>query len=419
MKKIKIFLLLGIIVCLVNFSFAKDCGGDIACECGDTLTESRELSFRDNLKSCQSYALKVEVDNINLDCLNNKITGFTYFQNSGIIITSNNVTIENCDVSGFYNGVESLNSKFGNLINNNFSNNLASGIELKNVFNYRIFNNSLNANDWDGIFLINSSNNNISNNIIQYNTIDGIQIFGNSFNNYIAQNDLRYNFGHAIAPINCNNEIVDLSNIGGSGNPIKYIDNENRIKINDGKYSEIILCGVNKGILENIQIINGEEKSDGVLVVNSQNIVVRNSHFTNVRAGIYFYNTTSSEVYNNTVENSDFGLRFMKHSTHNDIYNNIIKSNNEIFLRVVDSFDNNFKSNQLGEEILDISYKDDFDLPLDVLYNNTEIVELSTSEFIEKKTFFNVFLIIFLVILGISIIVGFIYRFEILDFFKN
>lgn len=334
---INMFLKNGLIFCVLFISISSiyaqmygeehTCSDNTFCYCGNMLNSSKQISIFDDLNNCQYKGLQIfNQNNIELNCLGNTITSQT-FRDSGVVIeNSNNILLKHCDISKFNHGVEIRNSSDVIIENVTATQNHGAGIALFNSTNITIKSSELSNNSWDGIFLHNSSSNTIRNNTIQYNQIDGIQIFYNSFENIISNNDLRYNYGHAIAPIVCNNTI-DISNIGGDGRAILYREYEDSLIIDgSNQYSEIILCGIENFELTDIEIINSyKERGDGILLLHSTNGEIRNSLFKYVRTGVYVYNSSNLVIENSIFNESQYGVRFYGRS------NNIILSNNDFY----------------------------------------------------------------------------------------
>jgi parallel beta-helix repeat protein len=390
--------------------YAKECGYGIACECGDSLVESKELSLLDDIGYCYGSALKIEKDNIELSCFGKKIENMDINKYaSGLIVKGNNVSISNCIIKGFYNGIEIIDSNQGKIYNNTLVFNQANGISMNNSNSFEIYENIISNNSWDGIFLLDSSFNIIENNDINYNYIDGIQIFHDSVENQIFSNNLSYNDGHAIAPVNCENNILDEFNIGGNGKPIKYIANVENVKIYDSsEFSEIILCGVSNGELNRISIENNHINSDGILLVNSEKITVKNSFFSNTRAGVYFYNTKNSKIIGNSFTNNDYALRFVRGSENNLIENNYFLNTNEYIIKSEDSYFNSYENNYFDSLKLDIDSWNDFQ----IIYLNGKFVLEGSAQLLDRdnlkegntEIFFGNFILLLLLLLLFPII---------------
>jgi len=123
----------------------------------------------------------------------------------GIYTEKRNVTIKNCTVRNFGNGIEVNAGSEVTIVNNTLHNNNA-GINIKVRSNYnKIINNVASNNIYDGI-LISGVGNNVSNNVVNNNNGSGIYISGtqdNSYYNVVANNiannngwsDLRDEYG--------------------------------------------------------------------------------------------------------------------------------------------------------------------------------------------------------------------------------
>ncbi len=188
MRKFVLFSLLAIFL-LVKIVSAKDCGGAIKCDCGDTLIQSHTMWY--DLINC-STGLLVNTDNIFLNCNGHLINGQDSMIGNGIFINYRNlVNITNCITSRFYEGVTVEHSINIILTNLNTSNNYyglfisssdENKIEYTNVFNNRY-----------GLYLIDGDNNLIRRNKIVLNEVSGIQIPISS-NNKISENSIYNNY---------------------------------------------------------------------------------------------------------------------------------------------------------------------------------------------------------------------------------
>jgi len=82
---------------------AANCGGSVACSCGDSLNESRTLNASDNLTGCTGNGLNIIVTNVVLDCDGYPISGDNTGTNIGISIGTGlgNFTVRNCTITNF------------------------------------------------------------------------------------------------------------------------------------------------------------------------------------------------------------------------------------------------------------------------------------------------------------------------------
>lgn len=194
----KLLLILIFLVGLINLAYAADCGGDVQCECGDTLTS--DLIMEQDILDCSSKAISIPVDGVVLDCNNHEIDGEWYLGISqyGIYLEADDVIIKNCDIGDFFgegNAGIYLSGNRNQLINNNIFDSFV-GIYLVGNRNV-ISGNTIHHNDLEGLKLVNVSENSIFSNYI-YSNDYGIGVFGNSFRNRIFDNKIEFQIVNGI-----------------------------------------------------------------------------------------------------------------------------------------------------------------------------------------------------------------------------
>ncbi|MGM5488544.1 MAG: right-handed parallel beta-helix repeat-containing protein [Nanobdellota archaeon] len=348
--------------------------GTTACSCGDSLNHSRNLDSSDDLTGCYR-GLQIEQDNIVLDCKGQGITTHNS-RNQGIHINAHNVTIKNCNIKGFYFGISTDNSSGLELINNTITRAYASGIYLKETHQSTIRKNHAGHN-YHGIFLENATNNTIAYNTATFNEINGIQLSTGTMDNTVVDNNCTHNGGHGIAPITCNNE-VSRSNLAGEGGPVLFWANEKGIRVVAEDSAEIIFCNVTESIIEDVNISNGKRKTDGIIFVDSHENIVRDSHFSSVRTGIYFINSSRNQILSNDFVNSDYGVRFVWNATQNMVRKNSFVDNERHFYS--ETPENSFEQNRVNGEIISFEYEPTATLlqkDEDLLFQNIEIKSTS------------------------------------------
>jgi len=166
---------------------------------GHVYTMSDDVSSGD---TCFTIA----ADNVTLDCNGHSITG-SGSDGYGIYNNHNNVTVENCNITRFYNGIDfegganystienntvNSNSNIGiylasssdNIIFNNTVTSNTYGIRLDYISNSNIVsNNNASSNGWAaGIWITYSSNNTVANNIASSNSFSGIYLYASPSN---------------------------------------------------------------------------------------------------------------------------------------------------------------------------------------------------------------------------------------------
>ncbi len=217
-KGIIIGFVLIILVQVISIN-AKDCGGSVKCDCGDTLTSSQTMWY--DLNCPDSGSLTISSSDISLDCAGHSIMGSGLSNNiyggdraiEGMDAVWN-VTIKNCNISGFSYVAILFASSDNYFLNNYFSHNgrglvinygAANNLIQNNTFDYNyrsisfssggednvIINNIIN-NSWDwGISLYISNHNLVANNSVS-NCYMGIKLWGRG--NRITQNNIQDNY---------------------------------------------------------------------------------------------------------------------------------------------------------------------------------------------------------------------------------
>lgn len=360
MKKMKLLVVLAFTVMFLPFSASAYCGQGGECGCGDTVPDDTILNS--SIDACRGQGLEINADDVALDCQGYSVTGNTN-RSSGIVAKDvDNVTVRNCRIENYYSGIQLENVSNPSLINNTANSNYATGIEMLNVTGGLVSGNEFSDN-WDGIYLEDSRDNKIVSNRAHRNKIDGIHLFYGSKGNEVHDNNLTNNKGHGLAPAVCSNQIGE-NNTAGLGKPIKYVEGQENIRIEDSsEYSEIIFCNVNDSVIENVTIRNGPLNTDGIIMVDSDRNRVVNSYFKNVRTGVYlFRGSNSNKVLNNTVVSSDLGIRLRYDSKDNFVVNNKIRST-EVYLKAVrNSTGNVFRYNLIEDRNITVNYSEDLEL---------------------------------------------------------
>ena len=124
--------LLVLATCLLSVAFvpsqssAKDCGGDVACECGDTVQGHAVLQA--NLGVCQETGLFVANGSL-LDCDHHTITGRG--QEAGVLFdNANGAEVRNCSISNFLVGVRAKGGQGNAIVGNEIFDNERYGVDL-------------------------------------------------------------------------------------------------------------------------------------------------------------------------------------------------------------------------------------------------------------------------------------------------
>jgi parallel beta-helix repeat protein len=206
---------------LINIPNPGECGGDIPCQCGDTVMSSYVMTT--DLVDCPGDGLIIGANDVVLNCDGHDVIGdgsaswddMTY----GVVINGKtHVTIEQCTVSHFLHGIYLTGwSNFAIVQESDISENVAYGI-LDAQGQFGTFEgNELHDNGRDGIYLANPSWRSIIRSNRAYNNGDfnnerwaGIHTL--SINNVIENNEVfGQNYGIWLYYSSKNNTITNNS----------------------------------------------------------------------------------------------------------------------------------------------------------------------------------------------------------------
>lgn len=205
MRRLAFALLL--LVLIPSTAYAAECGGDVPCFCGDTLVESRTLTSLDQvtLATCPSDGLRIYDDGVALDCGGRTIEGPGVYD--GIITEAVGVTIRNCVVRNFINGIFLNGTNQSFVIGNTVFDNSRSGIFLNRSTGNMVEDNTADGNnDGAGIYAIGGTGNVYSRNSASYSS-RGIAI-ANTGNARIENNTASHNSRYGIYLSGATNSIV-------------------------------------------------------------------------------------------------------------------------------------------------------------------------------------------------------------------
>ncbi|MEM5800836.1 MAG: NosD domain-containing protein, partial [Candidatus Aenigmatarchaeota archaeon] len=317
------------------------------------------------LDSSSIACINISANNITLDCQGYTIDGTSTSDTYGIYISrsssqNTNITIKNCIVTGWDDGIHLEYANNNSIINSNFSFNVFAGFYLYKSSNNYIINSVFNNNS-EGIYHDYSSNNYIINSIVNFNGGEGIyleagsnnQIINSTFNfNYygmflissssnriinstfnnnldtgfwldsasnnqiinstMSENEL-YDFNlYAYFLNECNNE---LENVLGSGNkPIKYFNSS--VTFSNEVLSELILCNADYSNITNITIDASPSKQNNGMLV----ILTDYSNFSRINSsfnfhGVYLEDSSNNQIINSTFNSNYYGVELITSSS--------------------------------------------------------------------------------------------------------
>jgi len=347
--------------------------------CGTTISTNTTLT--EDLAGCPGTALKIQGDNLTLDCAGHTISGTD--SGNGVLVSANNVTVRNCIVRNFQFGINTtgtLNYFFNNTLQENSEGLITRG--AGNTFEA----NTANNNTLRGFRVVNGAGNTFRSNTANGNGQDGFFITDTA--TQVLDNTANGNGRHGIALVGATNTLADgntannnqdigiylqtattnvVSNNTAMGNffggiRMQSISTSNLISNNQVFDNGLNPCcrpgiqpaaagDVNNTILNNdvgnngigIQvpgstqvignIVHGNSK-DGILVDGEFNTVDGNEIFNNTtltvgsRAGVNLRSSNNNTIINNIIRNNlHFGIELRNSNTFNLFRGNIVEDN--------------------------------------------------------------------------------------------
>src|SRR3989344_8333030 len=160
-----------------------NCGGTVACQCGDKLVSSYTLH---GSLSCPTFGLLIDnpSEDITLDCAGHTINAFFIWGYEGINIrnaSSTNITIQNCRIQNFDYSIKLNNTAHVTIGNSTFTTPRVYAIQSLNGSNNNFLNNNIGSQE-TGLSLDSGNYNNISGNTIRTFNDNGLEITNSDFN---------------------------------------------------------------------------------------------------------------------------------------------------------------------------------------------------------------------------------------------
>ncbi len=334
-----------------DFETASLCGGSVPCGCGDTVNV--DWSMTGNL-NCSGNGLILGSDDVTIDCDGNTLdgTGNGY----GIDINNfDNITIKNCNITGFDKGISAEYSSEIKIESSTVSKNVNTGIYMfKSSGNYI---NNCNVSDQtdinaDGISLSFVNHTTLTNNNIFNNPISGYGLYLRGYNVTLDSNNIYSNFynmrltnSEKITIRNNNITKAVIYNLKISSVNKTLIDNNNlsdttsgnTFAISNSKYTNIT-----GNTMNNAAAFGIESKSN-------TNLKVSNNEIKNSAApGVYIISTNNSEISLNYITQSSYAGMFIRDSYTNNITSNNITFSGANGLYIYESIDQTINFNNIS-----------------------------------------------------------------------
>jgi len=185
--------------------------------CGDTITEDTTLTS--DLLECVGDGLVIGASGITLDCSGFSISGISPDADNGVYIQDRqNITVRNCDINGFYDGIYyTAGSTDSNIFDNNFYNSVNSGIYLYNNSDRAKIQNNKFENNIVGIHIRETADSNAIDNNFFNNDYSIIFSLG-ARNNYFLRNTIKSSNGGSLGIYSDSTTISSENNIFQDGN---------------------------------------------------------------------------------------------------------------------------------------------------------------------------------------------------------
>lgn len=287
------------------------------CACEDTINES--MTMTSNLTGCVSdWGLNFNNNDIIFDCDGYTLEGdFNPLTNDyGLYITNyDNITLKNCNITGFNTGIYILNPSYNiTIFNNTLVNNYEYGIAA-NVFDSLIYDNFIRNGTSSGIYI--SGNNSIVENNTALLNKYGFTISGdymNVTNNNASYNNITFGEGFRVTGDN-----AVLRNNFAANNYYSGYD------FDASSYGSLINnTAINNDFGLVIETSSGEDSYNGTILNNTFN---NNTYglYTSIHSTSLFENYTFD---NNNFSNNTYHLDFDQNTILQ--YNHNITTNNYV-----------------------------------------------------------------------------------------
>jgi parallel beta-helix repeat protein len=245
-------------------------------------------------------AITLTVDGITLVGFNATNSGSSLWIDVGIKVTSSNNSITGNNVSNNSGGIRLSSSSNNNTITgNNVRNNNEEGISLWDYSNNNtITGNTVSNNNVGGICLDDFSNNNtITGNNVCNNGGKGIRLYYSSNNNTITGN-VFVNDGLFVYAAYQNT--VEDNTVNGK--PLVYLEDVSNYKVEDA--GQVILVNCDNIIVKNLDLDN---TSVGVYLWKTKNCIISNNKVCHNRGGICLYDSSNNiTITGNTACNNSY-----------------------------------------------------------------------------------------------------------------
>ncbi len=341
-------------------------------------------------------------DDITFDCLGNTIGGDVAFHmDYGIRLLntnggSNANNITNCNVTGFFYGIQLYSSDNNIITNSTFSGN-SYGIHLNMGTDNSIFANiTSNNNALNGLYLIQSKNNSFTNITIKENIqydlyLSGIDVCQNNFSNIQGSGDRDIEFYNYTTTIEHKtvSQLVLCEADGSTINNVTIVgsDTLGNNALYSYKTDNLIISNINSSDnYDGIRLSDGDNNTLINITLNNNAYIglylerTHNNSITNLTAndntqqGIYVYSSINNTFINGTANRNKDGIKFDFDSQNNTVSNFYLEGNSVYGIYFLDSGENKPEYNLLYNNVFNNTDNYHNSTVLTNYFNTTETV---------------------------------------------
>ena len=281
-----------------------------------TISESGYYILNISCTDLNGTAITIKASNVVLNGNNNTIDGIGCWGYGIHVSNVENITIENITIKQFDEGIHIFKSKKLIISRNSIMNNWACGIFLEKSPNSVISENNIANNEYYGIYLKYSSNSIVSENNIASSTT-GIYLHKSSNNNIYG--NLFVGCGLVVLDSYGNTVVENYVN----ERPLAYLEDESDITI-DYPAGQIILVNCNNITIKNQNITN---TTMGIGLQNTINAKIMRSNIVNNYYGIGLCSSLDNVISENNIASNKYGILIFESSSNNIISGNNVTNN--------------------------------------------------------------------------------------------
>jgi parallel beta-helix repeat protein len=241
----------------------------------------------------------------------------SFHHNSGGIIlgsANNNYIANNTITDNYYEGIYASDSNYNTIKNNDISNCFEYGIWFSLCFNNNLLNNTFSYNG-EGIHFSRSDNNIIIGNNFFDNGC-GIDLYESGKGTSIISNT----FFNDTLHISKSNDHIIINNSFFNGGLSVWISYQNMVKNNSVNSKPLVY-------LENESDFEIKKESGQIILINCNNITIRNQEISKTYCGILLHNTFNCLISDNDFFKNYYGINLFFYSKNNIITGNNINLN--------------------------------------------------------------------------------------------